>query len=90
MAIYRLLQQSAFGPEDIDRMTTAYDECLRVLKLLDRADPITELLAKYVIEIAQTGERDPFNICSQTLERLGVQRPASTISAAAPRESGEC
>jgi hypothetical protein len=46
MAIYRLLQQSAFGPEDIDRMTTAYDECLRVLKLVDRADPITEIASQ--------------------------------------------
>jgi hypothetical protein len=26
MAIYRLLQNSAFGPEEIDRMTTAYEE----------------------------------------------------------------
>jgi hypothetical protein len=28
MAIYRLLQQSAFGPEEISCMTAAYEECL--------------------------------------------------------------
>jgi hypothetical protein len=72
MAIYRLLQHSAFGPEEISCMTAAYEECLRVLNLVDRADPITELLAKYVIEVAQTGERDASRICGLTLERLGV------------------
>jgi hypothetical protein len=73
MAIYRLLQQSAFGPEEISRMTAAYEQCLRALKLANRADPITELLAKYIIEVAQTGESDPSNICALTLERLGVR-----------------
>ena len=28
IAIYRLLQQLAFGPEDINRMTAVYEECL--------------------------------------------------------------
>jgi hypothetical protein len=62
MAIYRLLQKSAFGPEEIERMTTAYEDALRVLGLTDRADPLTEILAKKIIEIAQTGERDPAKI----------------------------
>jgi hypothetical protein len=64
MAIYRLLQNSAFGPEEIDRMTIAYEEALRVLGLTDRADPMTEILAKKIVEIAQTGERDPMRICA--------------------------
>jgi hypothetical protein len=72
MAIDRLLQQLAFGPEEISHMTAAYEECLRVLKLVNRSDPITELLAKYIIEVAQTGERDPSKICALTLERLGA------------------
>lgn len=59
MAIYRLLQQSAFSPEDIDRLVTAYEDSLRALKLTDRSDPLTETLAKKLIEVAQTGERDP-------------------------------
>ena len=62
MAIYRLLQKSAFGPDEIERMTTAYEDALRVLGLTDRADPMTEILAQKIIEIAQTGERDPARI----------------------------
>ena len=72
MAIYRLLEQSAFDPEDISRMTAAYEECLRILKLVNRADPITELLAKNIIEVAQTGEHDASRLVAITLERLGV------------------
>jgi hypothetical protein len=70
MAIYRLLQQSAFDPEDITRMTAAYEECLRVLRLVNRADPITEFLAKHIIEVAQTGERDSSRISALTLGPL--------------------
>jgi hypothetical protein len=66
-------EQSAFGREDIRLMTAAYEECLRVLKLVDRADPVTELLAKYIIQVAQTGERDSSRICALTLERLGIE-----------------
>ena len=59
MAIYRLLKFSAFDPEMITSMTAAYEDALRVLRLADRQDPITELVAKKIIEIAQLGESDP-------------------------------
>jgi len=62
MAIYRLLQQTAFTPEQISPMAAAYEECLRILKLADRSDPITETVAKAIIEIAQTGERSAADV----------------------------
>ena len=46
MAIYRLLQDSAFGPREIDRMAAAYEDALRVLRFANRTDPITEIVAK--------------------------------------------
>ena len=70
MAIYRLLQKSAFGPEEIERMTTAYEDALRVLRLTDRTDPMTEILAKKIIEIAQTGERDPARIRAKAVAAI--------------------
>ena len=54
-------------------MTAAYEECLRALKLVNRADPVTQLLAKYIIEVAQTAERDSSRICALTRERLGIE-----------------
>src|SRR6516165_1700217 len=38
VAIYRLLQNSAFAPEDIAPLVAAYEDCLRALKLSDRSD----------------------------------------------------
>jgi hypothetical protein len=70
MAIYRLLQNSAFGPDEINFMTTAYEDALRALGLTDRADPMTEILARKIIEIAQTGERDPARICAKAVATI--------------------
>ncbi len=72
MALYRLLQNSAFGPDEINRMTMAYDDVLRLLGFVDRNDAITEIVAKKVIEIAQTGERDPLRIRARTIADLGI------------------
>jgi len=72
MAIYRLLQNSAFAPEDIGRLVAAYEGCLRILNLSDRSDPITDLIAKKVIEVAQTGMRDPAQIGQLALEEIGM------------------
>jgi len=72
MAIYRLLQNSAFAPEDIDRLVAAYEDCLRILNVADRSDPVTERLAKKIIEIGQTGMRDPVQIGRLALKELGI------------------
>jgi hypothetical protein len=57
--IIPLLQGRAFGPEDIKVMSTAFKGALNALGLMDRADPLNELVAKKIIEIAKTGERNP-------------------------------
>ena len=75
MAIYRLLQNSAFGPEAIAHLAAAYEKALLALRLEDRPDPTTELIAKKIIEVAQTGARDPEQICKLALAELGVPTP---------------
>jgi hypothetical protein len=59
LALYRLLQRSAFAPEDIRVMSQAYEDALRGVPPNQRDTRTKELLAKKVIEVAQTGERDP-------------------------------
>lgn len=73
MTIHRLLQDKAFGPEEIACMITAYEGALRALGLIDRTDPITEIVAKKIIEIAQTGERDPARLRAQAIAGLGLR-----------------
>ena len=70
MTIHRLLQHSAFNQDDIDRMVAAYEHCLQSLGLADRSDPVAERVAKQIVQIAQTGERDPAIVSKQVLEAL--------------------
>jgi hypothetical protein len=70
VAIHRLLQHSAFNQDDIDRMVAAYEHCLRIAGLVDRSDPVAERIARQIVEIAQTGERDPAVVSRQVLEAL--------------------
>ena len=56
MAIYRIFKQRAF--EAVICMARAYENALVALRLSDRQDPITEIVAKKIVEIAENGERD--------------------------------
>jgi hypothetical protein len=76
VAIYRMLQKSTFGLEDVDRMQQAYELLLVKLSLTDRNDPITEIVAGHVINVARSGEQSPAGICDRVLQIL-VGRPKS-------------
>ena len=62
MPIQQLLNQQFFGPDEIKVLSTAFEEALRELRLVDRTDPATQLVAKRIIELAQQGERDPIRL----------------------------
>jgi hypothetical protein len=72
MAIYPLLQNSAFGPEDIKQLAAAYEDALRALELADRDDPVTQIVAQRIIDAAQTGVRDPLQLCALAIQDLRV------------------
>jgi len=79
LAIYRLPQNSPLGPEEIERLVAAYEETFRALGLKDRNDPITEIVARKIFEIGQTGVRDPAQIAELALKELGTSNwPSST------------
>jgi len=65
-----LAQKSRLGPDEIRVLTIAYEEALRTLRLKDRADPATEMIAKKIIELAQRGERDPARLREHALRCL--------------------
>jgi hypothetical protein len=72
MAIYRILQNSPLSLEDVSRLVAAYEATLKALGLIDRSDPITELVARKIIEIGQTGVRDPLQISKLAVTDLGA------------------
>ena len=72
--IHRLLQNMPMEPEEISRLATAYEQALRSIGLVDRDDPLAEMVAKKIIEIGQTGVRDPADITTAlAMKELGVQ-----------------
>lgn len=70
MTIHRLLQNIPLAPEDIGRLVAAYETTLKALELKSRSDPITEIVAQKIIEIGQTGVRDPRQISNLAIRAL--------------------
>jgi hypothetical protein len=62
MPLTPFLKEATFDPEAIKTMTTAFEAVCEALQLVIRSDPVTEIVARKVIEVAGTGERDPERI----------------------------
>jgi len=77
MAIYRLIANGSFGPDEIKVMTAAYEDALIDLRVANRDDPITELLAKAIVNVTATGERDPILVKERAINALGMRRPTA-------------
>jgi len=73
MAIYRLLQNSPMGPEELSIVADAYERTLKTLSLVDRNDPITEMIAKKIIELGQRGVRNATELSALAIKELGVE-----------------
>ena len=53
-------------------MSEAYECALKKLRLADRDDPVTEVVATKIIEIYRSGEHSPPTVCTRVLEELGA------------------
>jgi hypothetical protein len=86
MPIRRLLENSSSPPEEISRLVAAYELTLEVLSLKNRDDPITEMVARKVIEIGSNGG-DELEISKVVLGQL-LPVPAPTSPGPSPDASG--
>jgi len=77
LAIYRLIANGSFGPDEIEVMKAAYEAALLDVGVETRDDPITELIAKSIVNVVATGERDPKAVTERALNALGVRRSAA-------------
>jgi hypothetical protein len=73
MPLYRLLQNCAFEPLQIEVMAYAF-EATCIEKDLRPDDPLREVVAQKVIEYAQRGERDPARLRDLVLS--DIKEPA--------------
>ncbi|HEY1361501.1 MAG TPA: hypothetical protein VGF60_04605 [Xanthobacteraceae bacterium] len=68
MSIHQLLKDdAAFNPEEIAVIAGAFEDALERLRLVRRSDPLAEMVAQKVIELAKRGERDRQRLCEQVV-----------------------
>ena len=76
MPINRLLTESKLNAQDITqdikRLNEAFDLTLRGLHLVDRNDPICELVARRIIDIGTDVTRDSKQIAALAVKQLGT------------------
>lgn len=73
MAIHKFIANSSFGPDEIKLMMEAYEGALIDLGINNRDDPVTELIAKSIVNVTASGERDPILVKERALHALGLQ-----------------
>jgi hypothetical protein len=72
MPINRLLKDSKLEPNQIELLNRAFKQALRSLSLVDRNDPLTEIVARRIIEVGRTGIHDPAEIAKIAIRGIGV------------------
>jgi len=71
MPIDRLVKAGKVKPEDSERLSRAFALALSYLGLVDRQDPICEIVAQKIVEIDRAGTRDPDEIAKLAVKQLG-------------------
>jgi hypothetical protein len=71
MPLDRLLEKRGIGPEYSEILKQAFNLALHGLNLVDRNDPICEIVARRIIEIGRDSRRSPQEIASLTIKQLG-------------------
>jgi hypothetical protein len=75
MAMCRYSREASFDQHDIERLRRAYEAALELLRLRDRQDTVTELIAAKIIQVWRLGENDPPKICTRAIAELGIPVP---------------
>jgi hypothetical protein len=65
-----LLADSKLGPEKIKILNAAYIYALRSLSLVDRNDPLTEMIARKIIEVGTSRALDARKISEIAVKQL--------------------
>ena len=81
MVLYRLLNaQGVFQPEQVAMMGDVFEDVLKTLGLVDRQDPLVDMIARKIIELALTGVRDRARLMQMTLDAFNGKPPQSSAA----------
>jgi hypothetical protein len=67
MPLTPYLKEGVFDPSAIEAMNAAFVDACAQMQLAKRDDPFTQIVARKVIDIGGTGERDPKRIAELVL-----------------------
>ena len=85
MPIKRSLEASDLPADEGEVLSLAFNQTLRLLHLVDRNDPVCEIVARKIMEIgARKGVRDPLAISKVAVREL----LGPTVGLEAPPEGG--
>lgn len=70
--IYALIPKS-FDSAAVNAIAAAYQNTISELGLTGRIDPLTEIVARKIIDVAQTGERDPARMQAHVVSDLAAR-----------------
>jgi hypothetical protein len=73
MPIIRLLEETSLTPERRHVLQLAFDRTLRKLDLVDRNDPICDIVARRVIEIRANSTANAIAISEIAYRQLAVK-----------------
>ena len=73
MSTYLHTQIRQMKPAEISRIVRAYERTLHALCVKDRDDPLTDMIAKTIIKVAQADIGDPAEISAQAIKQLEVR-----------------
>lgn len=54
-------------------MGAAFDKACETLHDVGQPDIVKEIITRRIVEVAQTGERDPDRLCARALLALGIK-----------------
>jgi hypothetical protein len=70
MPIYRLLKEASFSPEEVVTISAAFEGACKTLGLIERQDPIVEMVAKAILRAAEHGADSAEQIQQRALLNL--------------------
>ena len=68
MAIHQYLKNISLNADEAQCLIEAFGITLKSLRLTNRDDPITEMVARKVFEVSKTGVRDPIQLSKLVLD----------------------
>jgi hypothetical protein len=68
MAIHQYLKNISLNADEAECLVEAFAITLKSLRLSNRDDPITEMVARKVFEVSKIGVRDPIQLSKLVLK----------------------